>query len=172
MMVRVDINDLLADAFGRLPGLVRGAVAGLDAEQLRRPPAPGANTVGWLVWHLTRIQDDHVADLIGDDQIWVTGPWAPRFELNPDPADTGYAHGPDEVLGVRPASGKVLVDYYMAVHERTAALIRAVSPEDLDRIVDKSWNPPVTMGVRLVSVLNDDVQHVGQAAYVRGIILR
>jgi uncharacterized damage-inducible protein DinB len=172
MMVRMNVNDLLSDAVGRLPGLVRGAVAGLDAEQLRRPPAPAANTVGWIVWHLTRIQDHHVADLIGDDQIWVRGPWAPRFELIADPEDTGYAHGPDEVLGVRPASGKVLVDYYMAVHERTAALVKAVTEDDLDTIVDKSWDPPVTMGVRLVSVLNDDLQHVGQAAYVRGILLR
>ena len=170
-MVRVNVNELLSDAFGRLPALVRSAVAGLDAEQLRRPPAPGANTVGWLVWHLTRIQDDHVAELIGDEQIWVTGPWAPRFGLAADPDDTGYAHGPEQVLAVRPESGKVLVDYYEAVHARTAALLEAVTEEDLSRIVDRSWDPPVTMGVRLVSVLGDDLQHVGQAAYVRGVLL-
>ncbi len=45
-----------------------------------------------------------------------------------------------------------------------------MTPEDLDRVVDKRWNPPVTLGVRLVSILNDDVQHVGQAAYVRGLL--
>jgi len=170
-MGRVNVNEVLSDAFGRLPGLVRSAVAGLDAEQLRTPPQPGANTVGWLVWHLSRIQDHHVADLIGDDQIWVTGPHASQFGLAADPDDTGYAHGPDQVLAVRPPSGRVLFSYYAAVHERTAALLKAVTEEDLDRVVDRSWDPPVTMGVRLVSVLNDDLQHVGQAAYVRGMIL-
>jgi hypothetical protein len=168
----MNTSEVLTDAFGRIQEVVHGVVDGLEPDVLSVRPLDRGNSIAWLIWHLTRIQDDHVADLIGDDQIWVTGPWAPRFELDPDPADTGYAHGPDEVLGVRPASGKVLVDYYTAVHERTVALIRAVSPDDLDRVVDQSWNPPVTMGVRLVSVLNDDLQHVGQAAYVRGIILR
>ncbi len=166
----MNVSDLLIEAFDRLPDLVRSAVDGLTPEELIWSPAPGANPVGWLVWHLTRIQDHHVADLLGRDQIWVCGGWAGRFGLAADASDTGYGHSAELVAGVRPDSAQVLVEYYAAVAARTRDLLRGVTPEDLDRVVDKRWDPPVTLGVRLVSILNDDVQHVGQAAYVRGLL--
>jgi uncharacterized damage-inducible protein DinB len=168
----VDVNDLLTEAYGRLPDLVAGALDGLSPEQLRQAPAAGANPVGWLVWHLTRIQDHHVADVQGEEQLWVTGDWAARCGLAADPNDTGFGHGPEEIAAVRPEDGRVLLDYHRAVVDRTRAYLRGLRPADLDRVVDESWDPPVTLGVRLVSVLDDDLQHVGQAAYVRGLIQR
>ncbi|GIE93128.1 hypothetical protein Ari01nite_05930 [Paractinoplanes rishiriensis] len=149
---------------------MRSAVHDLTPDQLRWAPAPGANPIGWLVWHLTRVQDDHIADVMGAEQIYLTGDWAPRFGLKPDPADTGYAHSPTQVAAVAPESAQVLEDYYRAVHERTIAFVSGLSPADLDRVVDTAWDPPVTLGVRLVSVIDDDAQHAGQAAYVRGLL--
>jgi hypothetical protein len=166
----VNVSEVLIEAFDRLPELVRSAVDGLTPQQLSWPPAPGANPVGWLVWHLTRVQDDHVAELLGQDQVWVQDGWAGRFGLDPDPENTGYGHTAAQVGTVRPVSAQVLVDYYDAVAARTRELLRGLKPEDLDRVVDARWDPPVTLGVRLVSVLNDDDQHVGQAAYVRGLL--
>jgi len=166
----VNVDELLTEAFDRLPALVRAAVVGLTPAQLSTPPAEGANTVAWLVWHLTRIQDSHLAELTGQEQVYVTGEHAQRFGLKPDPDDNGYGHTAAQVLAVRPASAAVLVDYYQAVHERTRAYLAGRTPGDLDRVVDEAWDPPVTVGVRLVSVLNDDTQHVGQAAYVRGLL--
>ncbi len=168
----VNASEVLLDVFGRLPGLVRSAVRDLTPEQLRQPPAPGANPVGWLVWHLARIQDDHVAEVMDVEQIWAAGRWAPRFGLAAHSMDTGYGHSPREVEAVRPASAQALIDYYDAVHGRTVAYLRTLSDADLERVVDDRWDPPVTLGVRLVSVANDDAQHVGQAAYVRGLLLR
>jgi hypothetical protein len=165
----VDTTELLIETFDRLPQLVRSAVAGLTAEQLRWSPAPGTNSVGWLVWHLTRIQDDHIADVLGEEQLWVTGDWAGHVGLDRDPANTGYGHTPEEVAAVRPRSAKALVDYYQAVADRTRGMLVGLTEADLDRIVDRSWDPPVTLGVRLISVAADDLQHVGQAAYVRGL---
>ena len=166
----MNVDELLTEAFDRLPALVRAAVVGLTPAQLSTPPAEGANTVAWLVWHLTRIQDSHLAELTGQEQVYVTGEHAQRFGLKPDPDDNGYGHTAAQVLAVRPASAAVLVDYYQAVHERTRAYLAGRTPGDLDRVVDEAWDPPVTVGVRLVSVLNDDTQHVGQAAYVRGLL--
>ncbi|GID98395.1 DinB family protein [Amorphoplanes digitatis] len=166
----MNVNELLAEAFGRLPGLVRTAVEGLSPEQLRTPPAEGANTVAWLVWHLTRIQDGHLAELTGAEQVYTSGDWAGRLGLKPDPDDNGYGHTSAQVLAVRPESSNVLVDYYQAVHEQTLSYLAGLSAGDLDKVVDRSWDPPVTLGVRLVSVLNDDIQHAGQAAYVRGLL--
>ncbi len=165
----MDVNDLLSDLFDRLPGLVRNAVEGLTPEQLSWAPAPEANTIGWLVWHLTRIQDHHVCDILGEDQVWGDGDWGRRFQLTADPNDTGYGHSPRQVAAVRPDSDRALIDYYDAVSTRTRDFVARLTPEDLDRVVDRRWNPPVTLGVRLVSVAMDDTQHAGQAAYVRGL---
>jgi uncharacterized damage-inducible protein DinB len=166
----VDAREVLAEAFDRLPDLVRSTVDGLSPEELHWVPAPGANSVGWLVWHLTRIQDDHVADLMDAEQIWARDGWARRFGLDPEAGDTGYGHSAAQVDRVRPESGEALVEYFDAVAARTRDFLRGLTAKDLDRVVDEGWDPPVTLGVRLVSVLNDDDQHIGQAAYVRGLI--
>ncbi len=166
----MNVNELLTESFDRLPDLVRSAVDGLTPEQLRTPPAEGANTIAWLVWHLTRLQDAYVAELTGQDQVYVTGGHAPRFGLKPDPDDNGYGYTAAQVLAVRPESAAVLVDYHQVVHERTLSYVAGLSADDLDRVVDEAWNPPVTLGVRLVSFLHDSLQHVGQAAYVRGLL--
>ncbi|GAB7052269.1 mycothiol transferase [Catenuloplanes indicus] len=163
-------NEILLDAFGRLPELVGGAVDGLTAEQLRWAPGDGANTIGWLVWHLTRVQDDHVAEVMGTEQLWAGGDFAESFGLKPDAANTGYGHGPRDVAAVRPRNAQALIDYYTAVHERTVAWIATLTDAELDRVVDERWDPPVTLGVRLVSVYDDDAQHAGQAAYLRGLL--
>lgn len=164
--------DLLVDAFGRIRHEVRAAVAGLTADELAWRPDARANSVAWLVWHLTRIQDDHVADVAGADQLWTHGGWAERFGFPLPVRDTGYGHGPDEVAVVRVASPDLLTGYHGAVHERTIRYVSGLTDADLDRIVDTSWDPPVTLGVRLISVINDDAQHAGQAALLRGILLR
>jgi uncharacterized damage-inducible protein DinB len=122
------------------------------------------------VWHLARVQDHHVAELLDGDQIWVSGDWAGRFGLAPDPGNTGYGHQPAQVAEVRPESAAALADYVDAVAARTRDLLRGLKPDDLDRVVDDRWDPPVTLGVRLVSIVNDDDQHIGQAAYVRGLL--
>ena len=168
----MDVAALLVEMYDRIPALARGAVDGLDAQLLTRRPAPGANPVGWLVWHLARVQDHHVAELVPTDQIWVGGGWAARFGLDPDPSNTGYGHSTDDVATVHPESADALTGYLDAVGDRTRAFLEGLAPADLDRVVDRRWDPPVTMGVRLVSVADDCLQHAGQAAYARGLLLR
>jgi uncharacterized damage-inducible protein DinB len=169
---QVTSADVLVDAFGRIREVVHHAVDGLSEDQLAHRVGPGANSIAWLVWHLTRIQDDHVAEVAGTEQVWTSQGWAERFGLPFDPRDTGYGHRADEVAAVRVESGELLVGYYDAVHEQTIRYVERLGDADLDRIVDRSWDPPVTLGVRLVSVIADDLQHAGQAAFVRGILQR
>ena len=161
--------DLLADAFDRIQQVVGTAVRGLPDEQLARRPGPDANPIGWLVWHLTRIQDDHVAGVADTEQVWTAAGWYDRFGLPFGPADHGYGHTSAQVGALR-VSAELLLGYHDAVHAATVAYVRTVSAADLDRVVDTSWDPPVTLGVRLVSVISDDLQHAGQAAYVRGLL--
>lgn len=161
--------EALADGFGRVREVVRSTVDGLDPDGLAHRPSGAGNPVGWLVWHLARVQDDHVADAFGVEQVWTSQGWAERLDLPLDASDTGYGHGPEQVAAVR-APAELLLGYLEAVHAQTVEHLSAVTDEDLDRVVDTSYDPPVTLGVRLVSVLGDDLQHAGQAAYVRGLL--
>lgn len=164
--------ELLTDAFGRVSESVHRAVEGLDARMLMTRIDPDANTIGWLVWHLTRIQDDHIADILDTDQIWVSAGWVDRFRLPLPASDTGYGHSADDVAAVVVESPELLLGYFDEVHDRTMHLLAGLSEPDLDRVVDERWTPAVTLGVRLVSILADDLQHVGQAAFLRGVVQR
>jgi len=162
--------ELLKDAFARVAESVETVVDGLTEEQLAARPGPEANSIAWLVWHLTRVQDDHLADAFGLDQVWLAQDWQKRFGLDLPPRDIGYGHSPAQVAEVRVDSADLLIGYHDAVHAQSLQALRGVGAADLDRVVDRRWDPPVTLGVRLVSVLSDDLQHVGQAAYVRGLL--
>ena len=162
--------DLLLDAFGRVRETVVEAVMGLTPEQLAFRPAPDANSIAWLVWHLARVQDDHVADAAKTEQVWTSGDWAPKFGLPAGTTDTGYGHSSGQVAAVTVDSGEVLTAYYDAVHERTLRFVTTLTDAGLPRIVDDSWDPPVTLAVRLIIVISDDLQHAGAAMYLRGII--
>ena len=165
----MDQAGVLADAFNRVAVFVHEVLDELDPDDLVWQPDDGGNTIGWMVWHLIRIQDDHVAHVAGLEQVWTAQGWADRLKMPFDHADTGYGHSADDVAQVQ-VSGRDLVEYFDAVHAQTQEFVATLSAEDLDRVVDTRWDPPITLGVRLVSVIADDLQHIGQAAYVRGML--
>ncbi len=159
--------EVLIDALARTVEGAERLLDGLSDDDLVHRPTPDANSIAWLVWHLTRVQDDHVADVAGLEQVYTAQGYAERFGL--PAADTGYSHSSAQVAEVR-APADLLLDYLRAVHAQTVGWLGGVSEEDLDRVVDERWDPPVTLGVRLVSVADDDAQHLGQAAYVKGLL--
>jgi uncharacterized damage-inducible protein DinB len=164
-------NDLLIDGFDRVRETLHGAVEGLDEDQLAFRPDSEANSVAWLAWHLTRVEDDHVADVAGGEQLWTSGGWVERFRLPFDVGVIGYGQSSDEVGQVR-ATADMLTGYHDAVHRSTVDYLASLGDDDYTRVVDERWDPPVTLAVRLVSVLGDTLQHVGQASYVRGLLDR
>ncbi|MEV0948651.1 DinB family protein [Rhodococcus sp. NPDC049939] len=167
----MDHRALLTDAFGRIQEDVHAALSNLPADALTYRVDEDANSIAWLVWHLTRVQDDHVAGVAGSEQVWTSAGWAERFGLPFPTSEIGYDQPPADVPLVT-ASTDLLLGYLDAVHARTVEYLQTISESDLDEIVDESFDPPVSRGVRLVSVVSDDLQHVGQAAYVRGVYER
>lgn len=161
-----------------MPDLVAAAVDGLDHDQLAARIDAQANPVGWLVWHLTRVQDHHLAGAaaaLGWDgpsqQVWTAGGFASRSGLDFGDDEVGYGQSSDEVATVRLDAG-FLLDYHRAVHARTLEVLERITDDQWDAVVDERWDPPVTLLARLASVLGDVTQHVGQAAYVRGVLER
>jgi uncharacterized damage-inducible protein DinB len=161
--------DLLVDAFGRIQEEVHAVLDGVSDDDLAHRVSPDANSIAWLVWHLARVQDDHVAGAAGLDQVWTSKGWSERFALPLKDGDIGYGHTSRQVAKVH-ASADLLRGYYDATHEQTIGFVKGVTGKDLTRVVDDAWDPPVTLGVRLVSVISDDLQHVGQAAFLRGML--
>ncbi|SDN39031.1 Protein of unknown function [Cryobacterium flavum] len=161
-------TELLIEEFSRIQGTVHRTLKNATVATLTFRADADANTIAWLTWHLSRVQDDHLADLAGIEQVYIGQGWAERFDLPFGPTATGYGHTSADVAAVR-ADADLLGGYYDAVHSASIAYLATLSAADLDRVIDESWTPVVTLGVRLASVLSDDLQHAGQAAFVRGL---
>ncbi len=164
-------RDLVLDGYGRALEVLETALAGLIQDELNERPHPDCNSMGWLAWHLTRVQDDHIADLMGEEEFWIADEWHARFDRPPDPGDIGWGHTSEQVAAFRSPNVETLLGYHRAVLERTRRYIAALPDEELDRELDEPWFQPLpTVGVRIVSVLSDDLQHAGQVAYLRGLL--
>jgi hypothetical protein len=164
--------EVLADAIERVRQTSRSAGKGLSSELLEARLDPAANTIAWLLWHLARGQDAQVAAVMGVEQVWTADGWSGRFGLSLPVASTGYAHSADDVARVSGVSSELLLGYLDAVCDRTSTYVSGLSDDDLDRIVDERFTPPVTLAVRLVSAVSDNLQHSGQAAFIRGVLER
>ncbi|WP_046315337.1 mycothiol transferase [Mycobacterium sp. UM_Kg1] len=162
------LQRLLADAFTRLIEHADELTDGLTDEVADYRPTEQANSIAWLLWHSARVQDIQVAQIAGVEQVWTRDSWVDRFGLDLPRGDSGYGHGPAEVAKVR-APAQLLAGYYRGVHQLTLSYLDTLTVEELDRVVDEHWDPPVTAAVRLVSIIDDCAQHLGQAAYLRGL---
>lgn len=161
-------RELLRDAFTRLIEHVDDVTEGLSDEVSFHRPTPEANSIAWLIWHSARIQDAQIAAIAGIEQVWFSAGWVDRFALDLPRDAHGYGHTAEEVGKVRAPAG-LLAGYYHAVHKMTLEYIATITDVELARIVDENWDPPVSASVRLVSIIDDCAQHLGQAAYIRGI---
>jgi uncharacterized protein DUF664 len=162
------VRELLRDSFTRLIEHVEDLTDGLTDEVSFFRPTGTANSISWLIWHSARVQDLQLCDIAGIEQVWTRDGWKDRFGLDLTGNDHGFGHSPEEVGKVR-VPADLLAGYYHAVHKGTLEYIASVTPDELGRVVDTHWTPPVTASARLVSIIDDCAQHLGQAAYVRGM---
>lgn len=161
---------LLADGFGRVAETLPSIVGGLSVDDLLWRPYDRANSIAWILWHIARMEDAQIAPLAGAGEVWAREGWVERFALPYAPGAMGYGQSAEDVAAFRLEDPKLLTGYYQAVHEATIELVDTLSEDDLARVIDERWDPPVTLAVRLVSVVDDAAQHIGQAAYVKGLL--
>ena len=164
-------QGLIIDGYGRVVQVLEKALHGLTPDDLDEQPHPDCNSMGWLGWHLTRVQDDHIADLMGEEQLWIQDGWHTRFNRVPDPQDIGFGHSSHDVAAFKSPGVETLLEYHRVVMERSKRYIGSLTLPDLDRELNEPWYQPLpTVGVRLISVMSDCLQHAGQVAYVRGLL--
>ena len=163
-------HDLLSDGYGRVPEFLQNVLKGLTKDDLNWQPKQDCNSIGWLVWHLTRQQDAQIASLIGEEQLWIKGGWHAKFGRPPDPKDSGFGHTPEQVSAFESPDAETLLGYQRAVLQRSRQYFNTLSQTDLDKELDEPWFQPLpTLGVRLISIVEDSLLHAGQAAYIRGL---
>ena len=163
-------NDLLTDGYGRIIEVLERVLKGLSQDDLKWQPSPDCNSIGWLAWHLTRQQDAQIASLMGEEQLWIKDTWHAKFDRPADPRDIGFGNTPEQVAAFKSPDIDTLLSYNRAVVERSKGYFNTLSKSDLDRELDEPrFQPLPTVGVRLISIMDDSILHAGQAAYVRGL---
>ena len=167
----MDGAEVVADALGRVNRILHRAIGGAAVETLNAQPTPESNSMAWLAWHLCRVQDHHISDLLGVPQLWVSEGWHEKFGMAKDEKETGTGHTLEQVAALKVDSAALSLGYADAVYDRAKQYLATLQPGDLDAEIDEpQYNPLPTVGVRLVSIIADNTQHAGQVMYARGIV--
>jgi hypothetical protein len=163
-------HNLLVEGYRRVQESMEHVLTGLDQDVLDWQPKDGNNTIGWLAWHLTRQQDAQIASLMSKDQLWIRGKWYQKFKRLADPKDSGFGHTKEQIKAFKSPDINTLIDYQKAVFERSKDYFMTLSKSDLEKELNEPWFQPLpTVGVRLISILEDSLLHAGQMAYIRGL---
>ena len=166
----MEAKDIVIDSLGRIRSILHRTLAGLSLDEIQRQPTPDSNSIAWLTWHLTRVQDNGISGLFDQEQAWISQGWHAQFAMDPDPDNEGQGHTAEQVAAFRAPSLQTLLDYHDSVSSRSKAFVTGLAPADFDRELNEpQYQPLPTVGVRLVSILSDNLQHAGQVAYLRGV---
>ncbi len=166
----MDWRDLIIDGYDRIFETLDPALKGLTKAELDKQPDSKSNPLGWTVWHLARGQDSQIADLAKTEQLWLKDGWHKKFKRPADAGDTGYGDSAAEVAAFRSPTAAVLLEYCRAVVAASNRYLKSIDVKELGRVLDEDYQPPPTVGVRIVSVMADSLEHAGEAAYIRGLI--
>jgi hypothetical protein len=170
MEIEMEWKSLLLDGYERIPQEVEEIIGGLLPEDLNWQPGPEGNSIGWIVWHLARVQDAQIADLMGEEQVYIKEKWYAKFNRPARRRDTGFGATRQEVAEFQSPDSQVLLEYVKATTRQSLRYINSISAAELDRVLDEPWfTPRPTVGVRLTSILADGHQHTGEASYIAGL---
>lgn len=159
--------EILSDLAQRPVDAAKG-LPKLTADQLNAHPGDHPNSIAWLLWHSGREVDAQLSDLTGDEQKWES--FRTSFNLGDIGDSVGLGHTPEQAAEVRVDDQQLLIDYLEATLSALGRCVGELTEEDLGEVIDDNWTPPVTRGVRLISIIDDAIAHVGQAAYAAGAL--
>ncbi len=157
-----------------LEGVGRGlhrAMDALSAEKLNRCPSPDTNSMARLCWHLARCQDNWVASIAGAPEVYAADGWHAKLDFSFAIDDWGIGHAAEQVAQARVESADGLLGYYDAVAGQSRKVLAGLTAEDLERElpVYVEGRPPSSVRGRLMGLISDNTQHMGQIVYLRGL---
>ena len=167
---KMEWKELLLDGYERIPQELEKILAGLKPLDLDWRPNPECNSIGWTIWHLARVQDVQIANMMGEEQVYLKEKWFAKFNRPSDPRDSGFGATVQDVAGFKSPDRQVLLEYVKVTTDQSKRYIKSIPAGELDRVLDEPrFNPLPTVGVRLVSILADGHQHTGEASYICGL---
>ena len=161
---------ILSDMLEMSDSLVRRALEGLTDADLIKRPSDQDNTIGWLMWHKTRVEDIAFADASGEEQFWISDKWHEKFGMEPNPGQMGFrgfARTSDEP---RVQERKTFSATPTPFGRARLRCWRASRPRTSTRKSPPRWARPSKSGTTSGRVAADNIQHGGQICYLRGFI--
>ncbi len=144
------------------------ALDGLTEEERRYQPTPQSNHIDFIVWHMARVEDSIVNRRLRHDRhIWERDGRHKRLGLPREGIGEGLST--EQAAALPPFSLAKLLKYYSSVRRETLLFINSLTNDDLDRISDPE-RPYWTFAAILGHLIVEEAQHVGQIAYIRGIL--
>ena len=144
---------------------------GLTQEDLNWQPKPDCNSIGWITWHLIRVIDKGISISANEEQLWIKAGWSSKFDRPADPDDTGNRQTPEQAAAFKSPDKDTLIGYCRAAADNLRNWLNKLDSTDLDREFDDEYSQMLpTVGSRVNVIVRDTQQHLGQIAYIRGLL--
>ena len=139
----------------------------LGEDALTWRPAPHANAILEIVWHVARADDRLGRRTSGlGPEVWSSQHWHRRFDLS----DGSDPDGDYQFLRGRGPIPRLptIVEYLNAVHSDTLQRLARLDPADLDRVPDPG-RPQWTVAACFRHMITHKNNHHGQVDFIRGL---
>ena len=164
----MDLNEFIVDALEKEQESLSEAVGDLTPEELAWRAGPEANPIGWILWHMLRVEDMWFQFFIQRrNEIWERGSWHEKFGL--PTRDNGFGHTSEQVAGFPALDLQELLRYGEVVRRATLEYLETLSPEDYDA-VPREQRPEMTVGAIFRQIVGELYQHQGHIAYLKGLL--
>ena len=161
------LNEFITDALEKENGFLLEALDGLGQGELSWQPAPDANSIGWILWHMVRVEDMWIQFFAQfQTELWETEGWHEKFGL--PTRDNGFGHTADQVNDFPSLDLDEFLRYRASVRQATLAYLDTLTPEDMER-VPRERRPEMSLGAMFRQIIGEMYQHVGHIAYLRGL---
>ncbi len=143
-------------------------VQDLTPTELAWRAGPKANPIGWMLWHMVRVEDMWIQFFAQKKpELWESQGWHKKFNL--PTRDTGFGHTPEQVATFPVLNLKELLAYSDAVRASTLDYLRNLSPEAF-AVIPREKRPEMSMGSIYRQIIGELYQHLGQIAYLKGLV--
>lgn len=174
----MDTNPFIKQTLDHFESRLDQTLRGLTNEELAWRPNAEANSIAFVIWHTTRVEDRFMQKMVREtEEVWTGGGWYSRLGL--DEGDTGVDFSVDRLASFPALSVENLRDYLDAVRAETNAYLDAAAPAGFDLVPDRNPFPEVpgadeyfegcTIARMFLILIGEHFQHLGHAAYIRGL---
>lgn len=162
------LNEFIEDALNKEHDFLMEAAKDLTPEELAWRPGPEANPIGWILWHMLRVEDMWVQFFAQHQpELWERDGWHQKFGL--PTRDNGFGHTAEQVANFPALDRDELLSYGGAVRSGTLEYLRGLTPQEFDAI-PRERRPDMSVALMFRQIIGELFQHQGHIAYIKGLL--